>query len=151
MLGDAFQAFYHRIRVNYYRRIARVVGTHKASLSATECFCLEILMLMDQPTMSAFAAFLGISLPNANYRLTSLLRKGYLEKHPSPRDKRESILVVTPKYANYYAAENPEIRILLERIEAEFSPGEVARLIEMIGRINGILDEISAKDIGEAT
>lgn len=148
MLSESFEALYHLLRSAYYGRIARDVGTGKGSLTATECFCLEVLLLMDKPTSSAFAQFVGISLPSANYRLGSLVEKGYLQKVPSTEDRRESNLIVTPKYADYYGAGNPEVMEMVHRIEQEFEPGALASLISMIDRITEIMREV--RETGEA-
>jgi len=147
LLFESFEELYLLLRANYYRRVAAEVGTRKGSLSATECFCLEIILLMDRPTLSAFASFLGISLPSANYRVNSLIEKGYLVKVASEQDKRESLLQVTAKYKDFYGGNNPEVHRLIRRIEKDFSPEDLAALIRMIDRVIILLRE--AHQIGE--
>lgn len=140
-LYEYFERFYLQLRINYYRRIANVVGTNKGSLSATECFCLEIILLMRQPSISEFADFLGISLSNANYRINSLIEKGYLKKTISPKDRRESLLEVTDKYRDFYGLRNPGVFHIIQTVEDNLSPEELKQLISILDRINRLIDE----------
>ncbi len=149
MLFDSFEELYFLLRANYYQRVAAEVGTRQGSLSATECFCLEIIFLMKRPTISQFAQFVGLSLPSANYRIGSLVEKGYLEKTVSETDKRESILTVTDKYRDFYGANNPVVGRMIQGIEDDFGPEELANLISMIDRIIIILRQ--AQQTGEET
>lgn len=133
-LGESLERLYLISRYNYYKRIAAAIGTRGESLSATECFCLEIILLMNEPTISEFAAFMNISLPNAHYRLQSLVEKGYIEKQVSTRDRRESYLAVTEKYRNFYGLNNKDNQSLVQGIHDHFSPEEVKQFHEMIDR-----------------
>lgn len=128
------------LRAGYYRRIAQEVGTGKSDLSATECYCLELLMLMEHPTVSRLAAFMGMSKPSTSYRVGHLIEKGYLQKVPSDEDRRESLLVVTEKYAAYYGSQNPEIGKIIKTIEASFTEEELVQLTGMMNRISGIIE-----------
>lgn len=139
MLSESFERFYLLLRAAYYRRIAKEVGAGADALSATECFSLEILLLLDKPTLSEFAAFVGVSLPNASYRVNSLIQKGYLEKVIPAHDRRETQLVVTRKYADFYGLGNPEVKSLIENIETAFTGDEVAQLVDMVERIIALM------------
>lgn len=141
-LGESLERLYLISRYNYYKRIAASIGTRGEALSATECFCLEIILLMDRPTISEFAAFLNSSLPNANYRLNSLVEKGYLEKEVSEQDRRESILIVTEKYRNFYGLNNRDNQTLVQCIHEHFTPEEVAQFHNMIDRVAGYASQL---------
>jgi predicted HTH transcriptional regulator len=80
MLDQEFERLYLRLRATYYRRMVNRIGTREGSLSATESFCVEIIYLLGTPTISKFAQFLNISLPNAAYKINRLIDKGYVEK-----------------------------------------------------------------------
>jgi DNA-binding MarR family transcriptional regulator len=43
----------------------------------------------NEPTIAQFARMMSISAPNAAYRVSSLLQKGYVEKIQSTEDQRE--------------------------------------------------------------
>ena len=69
-------------------------------MSSAEYFCLQCIYLMEKPTVSQFANFLGVSAPNATYKVRQLIKKGYLAKENSTDDKREFVLVPTEKFLN---------------------------------------------------
>lgn len=150
VLAPSFERLYLLIRSYYYGRIAEVVGSGKGNLTAAECFSLEILMLLDNPSIGTFASVVGISLSNATYRVNSLIEKGYVTRTPSTQDRRESLLMVTDKYAQYYGIQNPEVRRSIEAIEKAFTPEELDQLTSMIDRIITIIS--AEKDAtGDAT
>ncbi|MCL1796097.1 MAG: MarR family transcriptional regulator [Clostridia bacterium] len=139
LLEEGFEQFYLTVRKNYYKRIAAEVGTSRNSLTATECFCLEIILLMDNPNISMFADFLNISLPNATYRIRSLIRKGYVSKSASKSDRREVRIAVTDKYRRFYGMNNPDIHKIIETVEERLSPEELVQLTGTLGRINALI------------
>ncbi len=68
--------------------------------------------------MSQFAETIGISQPNATYKVNQLTAKGYLEKHVQAHDRREIVLTTSEKFSGYFdedkgrraAAEDPHGR-----------------------------------------
>ena len=135
MLEKDFEKLYLRFRANYYRRMVQVIGVREGSLSATEGYCVEIIHLMQHPTVAQFAAFLDISLPNANYKINSLVTKGYVVKTPSSHDRRESHLQVTDKFLSYYGLNDEYNARLMRDIRSAFTRDEVAQLEKTIERI----------------
>ena len=135
MLEKEFERLYLKFRANYYKRMVEAIGTREGSLSATESFCVEIIYLMERPTLSAFADFLSISLPNATYKVNSLVRKGYIRKLPSLQDKRETYLEVTDKFLNYYGLKNLDIANMMKRIRQKFSEEEIEQLERFMTRL----------------
>ena len=80
---------------------------------------------------------MGISPPNAAYKINSLVQKGYVEKRQSQEDKREYHLVATQKYLDYYNISYHYLNTVMSRIRARFSPEDVAKLegmLEIISR-----------------
>ena len=93
-----FGGIYKAIKLNIYRNMFKKIKDQDEQLTSTEYFCLEIIYLMDKPTISQFADFLDISSPNATYKVKSLIKKGLVEKQKSKKDGREYLLVPTQKY-----------------------------------------------------
>lgn len=141
MLENSFEKLYLQFRANYYRRMVQVIGVREGSLSATEGYCVEIIHLMGRPTVSQFAAYLGISIPNATYKIGSLVSKGYVNKIPSEADKREYHLEVTEKFLSYYGLNNEDNARLMRGIRDTFSPQEVAQLEITINRVLALMTE----------
>lgn len=146
-LSSIFDQLYALLRSSYYDRVGQEIGTGKSALTATECYCLEVLLLMREPTISDFASIVGISLPSATYRIGNLIEKGYLQRLPSKQDRRETHLKVTEKYTHFYAAENPQVRATLDAVEESFSPEELAQFLQMLGRVITILR--TQREIGD--
>ena len=78
MLEKNFVEVYDKFKLNFYRRIFELVREREGSLSAMEAFSLEVIKMLDEPTVGQFADFLNISQSNATYKVNSLIRKGYL-------------------------------------------------------------------------
>ena len=87
------------------------------------------------PTVKEFADCLGISQPNATYKINHLIQKGYVEKTPSLEDRREIHLHVTEKYMRYWNESSSTMHRALKILEARFSKEEMtvfARMLETL-------------------
>ena len=146
MLEESFEKLYLTFRANYYRRMVEKIGPRQGSLSATESFCVELIYLLGQPTMSEFADYLGISIPNANYKVASLVRKGYVIKTTSSQDKREQLLTVTDKFTAYYGLNNTDNEHLMKSIRSTFSPKEVEQLDATIQKVLALMKTEESHD-----
>lgn len=72
-------------------------GKQEGKLTISEVFSLYLIDMMDGPTLKAYAETMGISQPNATYKVNSLVEKGYVEKRLSEIDRRETNLYTTKK------------------------------------------------------
>ena len=79
-LAEAVSELYKNLRLSHYRNLIGQLREKVGSLSATEAFSAEVIYLLDRPTIGEFADFIGISQPNASYKVNSLVTKGYLER-----------------------------------------------------------------------
>ncbi len=149
MLEENFERLYLQFRLNYYKRMAEESTRLGDRLTATEYSCVEIIYLLGRPTLTEFASFLNISLPNATYKVNSLAEKGYVKKVASPSDKRESALVVTEKYLNGYGLKNKDTAVLMRRIRARLTPAELEHLDRLLAQIAQFAGE--PRDEGEET
>ncbi len=141
MLEKSFEQLYLLFRANYYKQMVEKIGTRDGSLSATESFCVEIIYLLNRPTISQFAKYLNISVPNANYKLGCLVDKGYVLKIPSNEDKREYHLEVTDKFLDYYGMQDNTISKLMQAIRKDFSEDEVEYIDKTIQKFVKIMQE----------
>ena len=94
------------------------------SLSATEAFSADVIHLLGRPTLGQFAATLGISQPNATYKVNNLAAKGYLEKIPG-EDRREVRLQTAGKFNAYYHDNEQALREAMDALAGRFSPEEL--------------------------
>ena len=132
MLEEKFSRVYSKFKLHFYQEIFARFQSREASLTTVETFGMEAIQALDEPTVNEFASFMRISLPNATYKINSLIRKGYVEKIQSRDDRREYHLRPTEKYRRYYDISNAYVRTVMERIQRRFPAEDCARLEEML-------------------
>jgi DNA-binding MarR family transcriptional regulator len=135
MLEKEFEKLYYKFRSNYCMNLFSRVNNEEGSLSATESYCVEVIFLLDRPSVHEFAEYVSISLPNATYRINNLINKGFIRKVPSDKDRREFKLEVTEKFLDCYGANTTFNAQLMNRIRENFSSEEVVQLEDMIKKI----------------
>lgn len=141
MLEKDFETLYLMFRSNYYKDLVEKIGTKEGSLSATESFCVEIIYLLGKPTITEFANHLGISVPNATYKINCLVSKGYIYREQSSKDKREQYLCVTDKFLGYYGIQDESIASLMVKIRETFLQEEVKALEHMLSRLISLMKQ----------
>ncbi len=127
---------YKNLRLSHYRNLFGQLKEKAGSLSATEAFSVEVIYLLNQPTISEFADFIGISQPNASYKVNSLVTKGYLERISSDDDRREAHLCVTKKFMDYYGRQLPDTKGAVSSALSSFSGAEVDLLLRFLKKLN---------------
>ena len=113
-----------QFRLAHYRSLFAAIREKAGSLSATEAFSAEVIYLLGSPTVREFSDFLNISQPNASYKVSSLVQKGYIQKANDGEDKREWRLGVTEKFMNYYGRQLPLLEEKLSRLRAKLTLSE---------------------------
>ena len=86
---------------------------------------LHVVRLLGHPTISEFAEFLGISQPNATYKVKSLVKKGYLKKLKSPSDRREFRLAVDERYEKIHGEHDAFLSGLEDRLQNRFTAEQI--------------------------
>ena len=125
MLEKLIEEVYRKFKLQFFKRIFGRFQTREASLTAVETFCVEAIHALGHPTINEFATFTQISAPNAAYKVTSLVKKGYIRKVQSQRDKREYYLEVTDRFYEYYSISTSYLHTVTERIRGRFSDEEL--------------------------
>ena len=132
MLEKSFLEVYDKFKLQFYRKVFEHVRERDGSLSAMEGFSLEVIKMLNQPTVSQFADFLNISQSNATYKVNNLIKKGYLERQNSQVDRREYHLVLSEKYYRYMELLTSYELQVVQRMKARFSPEDADKLDEML-------------------
>ena len=132
---NPLSALYSKFRVHYYRDVFKRINSRELSLTTTEVYCVEIIHNLEHPTIQEFANFIGISSPNATYKVNSLIKKGYVKKVQSDKDKREFYLDVTEKYYRYYNINEKYLDIVEERLQNTLSEEEFAMFNNTLKKI----------------
>lgn len=117
MLSEVFTEVYEKFKLNFYMHMFQRLQERETSLTATETFTVEVIHALKNPKVSQLAKFLDMSTPNVAYKISSLVKKGYVEKVQSKEDKREYILKATDKFYAYYDEKNEYIDVVLRRLE----------------------------------
>ncbi len=128
MLTEAFNEVYIKFKLHFYQNVFDRFDRREATLTTVETFCMETIHALNSPTVAEFAAMMNISSPNAAYKVSRLVKKGYLKKRQSSTDKREYHLEVTEKYLKYYDVSNSYVQAVVERMKERFTPEEIADL-----------------------
>lgn len=132
MLSKSMNDLYSALRVYFYMQIYSKFETKEATLTAVESFSMECIKYLGEPTVTEFAHLMGISSPNAAYKVNSLVKKGYIEKKQSKSDKREYHLCPTEKYMKYYRISQEYINTVVDRCKKRFSKKELEDLDSMM-------------------
>jgi Transcriptional regulators len=123
-MQSALSEVYQKFRVHYYRDVFNRIQSRELSLTTVEAYCVEIIHSLGCPTINEFANFIGISSPNATYKVNSLIKKGYVKKVQSETDKREFHLQVTDRYFKYWNLSEKYFDIVENRIKESLSEEE---------------------------
>jgi len=135
-IAEAVSELYKNLRLSHYRNLFGQLREKAGSLSATEAFSAEVIYLLDRPTIGEFADFIGISQPNASYKVNSLVTKGYLERVSNDDDHREAHLLVTKKFLDYYGRQLPDMKSAVSAAVSSFTEQEVQLLANLFRRLN---------------
>ena len=136
MLDKSFTAVYDKFKLQFYRKVFELVRERDGSLSAMEAFSLEVIKILDRPTVGQFADFLNISQSNATYKVNNLIKKGYLERQNSTDDRREYYLVLSEKFYNYMGLISSYETQVVQRIRERFPEEDVEKFDEMLSIIS---------------
>lgn len=158
MLERNFEKIYNRFKLSLYARVFKEYRKDsKGSLSEQEVISMEIINALGEPTVNEFASMATLSAPNAAYRVNQLVKKGYIEKIQSEKDKREFHLRITPKYSEDYGDIFNYINMVCQRIRKRFPEEDVEKLDEMLGIIvtelmkeTDVLRLVAGRDTGRS-
>ncbi|MBR6772191.1 MAG: MarR family transcriptional regulator [Clostridia bacterium] len=140
MIYEEVMALYKKSRLMHYRSLFGNIKERDGSLSATEAFAADVIFLLGTPTIKQFSDFLGISQPNATYKVSNLIAKGYIERLPADKDKRETRVRVCNKYFAYSGEQAEFIEKAVAAIEAESTKEELEVFERMLARFNSAVD-----------
>ncbi len=142
MNRDILMTLYRKLRLGTYRQIFRKIREKDGSLSATEAFSADVIHLLGKPTITQFASYLGISQPNATYKVNTLAQKGYVRKVTASEDRREVRLETGEKYVAYLREDTASLDRAVEAIKNKYTDEEFA----IAGRIlSDLLQELEEK------
>ncbi len=132
MLQNTFHRVYTKFKLHFYQKVFERWQDREASLTTVETFCMEIIYALNNPTVNEFATMANLSSPNAAYKVSKLINKGYIRKVQSTEDKREYHLEVTDKYLEYYNINYQYHETVMRRVQERFTPEELQVLLKVM-------------------
>lgn len=143
---ELFNEIYDKFKINFYKTIFKNFEKRNPSLSVMEIFCADIIYALGRPTISQLTEFMGASQPNTAYRITSLVKKGYVKKIQSKHDKREYYLELTDKYYNYNDIKRRYVDLVISRLKEKLTQEELNLFQRILGQIsNELMPEVTDK------
>ncbi len=139
MLYAQIKTLYEKLRLKHYHELFSRVKERDGSLSATEAYAADVIYLLKTPTVSTFADTLGISQPNATYKINNLVSKGYAERTASGGDRRECRVTVGDRFYSYYNTDYPFIATGVEKLKETYTAEELALFDRMLSDLNQVL------------
>lgn len=104
-------------------------------VSVTQCYALEAVVLEGPLTLNELAARLYLDKSTASRVVDALQKKGYVERHESPDDRRALRLVATPDGRGLHARIEADILAQERALLAEFAPEVRASMARLIGQL----------------
>ena len=145
LVQDLTKLFKH-YRLNNYRKLFSRIREKDGSLSATEAFAADVIYLLEEPTITQLAETLGISQPNATYKVNNLAAKGYVRKTVSEDDRRECRLQVVNKFYSYYDTDEAFITQTVEKLSERFTSQELDTFRRVLEALDETVEEQCRKD-----
>lgn len=132
MLVKEITELYKKSRLLTYQEMFGRIREKDGSLSATEAYAVDVIYLLGNPTITQLAETLGISQPNATYKVNNLVNKGYVIKTVSADDKRECHLTVSDRFYKYYGNSTRFIDEAAEVLSQKHSLEELEQFAAML-------------------
>ena len=108
-----------------------------------------MIFLLGSPTITQLAETLGISQPNATYKVNNLAAKGYVNRHTPEDDRRECRLSVAERFHTYYDTSDSFIQTAVERLGERYSREELEKFEEMLRALNEAVESQNTKGRGQ--
>ena len=121
---DTIMGIFRCIKLLSYKYMFGGIKEKTGSLSATEAFSADIINMMGEPTVTEFADYIGISQPNATYKVNCLVAKGYIEKVADSSDRRAIHLRTSDKFSGYYKEDIKSIASAIDAVKDKFTNQE---------------------------
>jgi DNA-binding MarR family transcriptional regulator len=115
---------------------SRAVGQEQfAELSMRQVYYLETILSMESPTFSDVAQKLGFTKPSVTAIVDKLIRKGYVEKVQSEKDRRTYHIVPTKKAAEFSKLHENTHRQMAQIFIQNLSSDEIQQLARLLQKV----------------
>lgn len=131
MLVEEFSNAYNVFKRKFYESLCQ----SSTGLTMSEAFSLDIIYMLDHPTILEYATYMGISQSNATYKINQMISKGFLTKTVCENDKRAFSLSVTDRFLKIYRETDRAYQIILNDLAIKYSKEEIDILSNMLREV----------------
>ncbi|MCJ7435185.1 MAG: MarR family transcriptional regulator [Anaerolineales bacterium] len=115
---------------------AQAIGQDQfAELSMRQVYYLETILRMESPTFSDVAQNLDITKPSVTAIVEKLIRKGYVEKVQSDKDRRTYHIVPTAKAVEFSRLHENTHRQLAQLFMQNLNETEIQQLAGLLQKV----------------
>lgn len=143
-MNSLYSQTYRLFRLEFFNNLYSSIKENNANIFANDLLDAEVILLLENPSISDFANFVGISLPNATYRINKLTKVGFVEKFFSDEDHRETILRPGAKFLELYAKNGNYGDFILKKIDEVLNNKERKTVFKALEIINKALSDKNA-------
>ena len=105
-----------------------------SELSMRQVHYLNTIMRLGHPTFSDLARELGVTKPSVTAIVSTLTRKGYVQKVQDHEDRRAYHIVTTPKAAEFNRIHTSMHRRLADLLTSQLNQDEVEQLTRLLAK-----------------
>jgi DNA-binding MarR family transcriptional regulator len=121
-----------------------------SELSFTQVRMLGYLNRRPGVSLSALNESLGVSLPATSRQIEFLVRQGWVQREASQRDRRAIRLALTPAGQERLLEARHQSAEELARVFRRLSPAERGTIVEAMGHIQRLFEELPVPGVDEA-
>ncbi|NVJ96639.1 MAG: MarR family transcriptional regulator [Alphaproteobacteria bacterium] len=134
------------------RRTFKLLGAladqylEKHGISASERAVMEFISSWGPSSVPDLARNFYVSRQNIQVRVNGLMKKGLMEKHVNPAHKKSSLIALSVRGTDLFAAIKTEENGIISGIFSSISDNEVAAATQTINKlIDSLTDELNDK------
>lgn len=125
-----FYNSYSKLKVSFYKNL--FVKENEYDLKYNDIILLEIINLLNSPTITELVNFMETSQPNVTYRVSVLEEKEFIKKEQSRSDKREYKIVLTQKFYDYQNQKDEYINNIFEYIKDKIEYDDYKTFLDIL-------------------
>lgn len=130
-LRESFFHLYHGLNALEFQTNSKKSG----DLTYRDLMYINLIMFMDDCTVTKLAEIMNISKPAVTMRVNRLIEQGIIIKQKSREDERVNILMLSPATYARFGENDKRINHALAKICEEFPPEDVKVFAKMMDRL----------------
>ena len=130
-LRDSFFHLYHSLNAMEFQTNSKKSG----DLTYRDLMYINLIMFMDDCTVTKLAEVMNISKPAVTMRVNRLIEQGIVIKQKSREDERVNILMLSPETYTRFGENDKRINHALRKMYEEYPPEDIKMFAGMLDRL----------------